>query len=618
MDYKIAAKAIANRLLQVLPSVIHSDQTCGVRCRHSIVNSRLLQDIVTDVNQRGLGGAVLSLDQEKAFDRVDWAFLLRVLQTMNFGPSFCHWIQLFYTQISSSVLVNGEQSASFCVSRGVRQGCPLSPLLYVIMAETLACAIRSDPLIDGFSLPGRRRIKLCQYADDTSIVVMSDVSLLQVFSVFNRYELASGAKLNVTKSHGLLVGSWASRSNLPIALDWSSSSITVMGTTLSNVADDSSCWTPPLDQLRLTLADWQQRHLSYHGRALVVNSLGLSPLWYLASFRTMPVLVVTAINACVFSFLWHNKWEKIARSSLTQRVGQGGLNVVDVGHKVSSLHVMWVRRLLADPDHSSMYLFRHSLSVAFAGRSLENILLLPAPSPTAMNLLPPFFRSVMSSWFRLSRCLDARGIMIRGPGSSFCPVSSLSVRFVYKQLSRLDHREHRCVALYRGWNLSVDWPLVWLNLCLWRFTRPIRDTNWLVAHGVLPTADRLNRFGMRIDPSCHYGQPESLVHLFVECPVAKRLFAWYQTLVCRAALRLPRPSPSQLLLGYDGQFPSRPCFRASLALFGTVSGSPGMLFGSSRLRLCFRRSFRPSGCRCGLRSGCSSAIARAISSWSRG
>ena len=172
----------------------------------------------------------------------------------------------------------------------------------------------------------------------------------------------------------------------------------------------------------------------------------------------------------------------------------------------------------------------------------------------------------MSSWFRLSRCLDARGIMIRGPGSSFCPVSSLSVRFVYKQLSRLDHREHRCVALYRGWNLSVDWPLVWLNLRLWRFTRPIRDTNWLVAHGVLPTADHLNRFGMRIDPSCHCGQPESLVHLFVECPVAKRLFAWYQTLVCRAALRLPRPSPSQLLLGYDRSVPIPPVFPCLLGI----------------------------------------------------
>ena len=151
--------------------------------------------------------------------------------------------------------------------------------------------------------------------------------------------------------------------------------------------------------------------------------------------------------------------------------------------------------------------------------------------------------------------------MIRGPGSSFCPVSSLSVRFVHQQLSRLDHREHRCVALYHGWSLPVDWTTVWLNLCLWRFTRPIRDTNWLVAHGVLPTADRLNRFGMRIDPSCHCGRPESLVHLFVECPVAKRLFAWYQMLVCCAALHLPRPVRRSFFWITTGLLPSRPCFR---------------------------------------------------------
>ena len=213
-----------------------------------------------------------------------------------------------------------------------------------------------------------------------------------------------------------------------------------------------------------------------------------------------------------------------------------------------------------------MYLFHHSLCVAFAGRSLEHILLLPTPSQTAMNLLPPFFHSVMSLWFRLSQCLDAGSIMIRGPGSSLCPVCSLSVRFVYRQLSHLDHREHRCVALYRGWVLPVDWTTVWLNLRLWRFTRPICDTNWLVAHGVLPTADRLNRFGMRIDPSCHCGQAESLVHLFVDCPVAKRLHAWYQMLVRRAASRLPRPSLSEVLLGYDRSVHIPPMFPCLLGI----------------------------------------------------
>ena len=153
-----------------------------------------------------MGGAILSLDQEKAFDHVDWAFLLRVLRKMNFGDSFCQWITLFYSHIHSCLLLNGELTEFFPVSRGIRQGCPISQLLYVIVAETIASAIRADPLIDGFTIPGSDPVKLCQYADDTSIIVLSDASLNAVFALFSRYELASGAKLNVEKSHGLPFG----------------------------------------------------------------------------------------------------------------------------------------------------------------------------------------------------------------------------------------------------------------------------------------------------------------------------------------------------------------------------------------------------------------------------
>ena len=97
VNYKIAAKAIANRLLSVLPSLIHTDQSGSVPGHNPIVNNRLLQDIVDDINHHGLGGVVLSLDQEKAFDQVDWACLLRVSKHMNFGDSFRQWISLFYT-----------------------------------------------------------------------------------------------------------------------------------------------------------------------------------------------------------------------------------------------------------------------------------------------------------------------------------------------------------------------------------------------------------------------------------------------------------------------------------------------------------------------------------------
>ena len=123
---------------------------------------------------------------------------------MNFGPSFRAWD----SQIFSSILINGEQSDLFSVSRRVRQGCPLSPLLYVIFAETVAAAITADPGIDGYYLPNGQHAKVCQYADDTTIIVVSPGALQAVFALFKHYELASGAKLNATKSHGLLFGSW--------------------------------------------------------------------------------------------------------------------------------------------------------------------------------------------------------------------------------------------------------------------------------------------------------------------------------------------------------------------------------------------------------------------------
>ena len=107
---------------------------------------------------------------------------------------------------------------------------------------------------------------------------------------------------------------------------------------------------------------------------------------------------------------------------------------------------------------------------------------------------------------------------------------------------------------------------MWSNFHLWRFIRPVRDTNWLIAHGIFPTADRLTRFGMTVDSSCHCGQPESLVHLFTQCPLAKRLIAWYQVLVCRVLSTLPRPTPSQILVGYDKSVKITPVFPCLLGI----------------------------------------------------
>ena len=564
MDYKIAAKAIANRLLSVLSLVIHSDQSCGVPGRNPNESSRLLKDIVCDANQNGVGAAVLSLDQEKAFDRVEWSYLLRVLQQMNFGDSFRQWISLFYSHIFSCIQINGELTELFRVTRGVRQGCPLSPLLYVIMAETIACAIRADPQIDGYPIPRTRRAKICQYADDTTIVVLSDTSLRAVFSLFNRYELASGARLNVSKSHGLLIGPWRSRSDLPVSLDWSSACITVLGSRLSNDGEEN--WERKVQDLDSVLTSWSSRSLSFHGRALIVNSLGLSMFWYLLSFTCLPDQFLQRINTSVFSFVWKRKREWLARSSVMQRPTLGGLGVVDVKRKIRSLHVLWIRRFVEHQNLPWAFFFKRYLTIAFAGQKIEQILLLKAAPKSALASLPPFYRSVLESWFSLSRSSDGEEIVITGPGSSSCQLLSLTARFAYHVFSTNERTQHRCVEKFQSWGLAPDWRGVWASLHFWRFIRPVRDTSWFIAHGILPTADRLRRFGMNVSPVCHCGQVETLVHLFVDCSFAKQFFSWYSLVHRRHTPAAGSLSPVEVLVGYGRSVKIPPVFPCLLGI----------------------------------------------------
>lgn len=126
---------------------MNKDQTCGVPGRFIGENVALLRDVIEYASSSETLIAILSLDQEKAFDRVDWAFMVSTLSAMGFGPSFISWVSLFYNHVQSSVNVNGYLSPFFGLLHGVRQGCPLSPLLYVLVSEVLAVNICCNPRI---------------------------------------------------------------------------------------------------------------------------------------------------------------------------------------------------------------------------------------------------------------------------------------------------------------------------------------------------------------------------------------------------------------------------------------------------------------------------------------
>lgn len=342
VDYKLCARALAGRLLSVLHHIIAPDQTCGVRGRFIGENVALLRDIVHFTSETNTPAAILSLDQEKAFDRVDWPFLFKVLAHLGFGPSFISWVKLLYTGVRSAVLINGYTSEFFYPSRGVRQGCPLSPLLYVISIEVLAANLRAHPAIVGLRLPGipNPLPAVSLYADDTSVISVSDVATLAVFHVYNTFERGTGSKLNLGKCEGLWLGSWRNRSDAPVAILWNSIKIKILGVYIGNGNLNESNWRPRLVPVKRCLNSWHARSLSFSGKAIIINALALSRIWYVASLVSMPPWVHAELNSLVLNFFWSGKRDLVARCVLHHPPDCGGFSVVSIKFKVVSFGPM--------------------------------------------------------------------------------------------------------------------------------------------------------------------------------------------------------------------------------------------------------------------------------------
>ena len=152
-DYNIISKALTFRLKSVIHNIVDIDQTCAVPGRSIIDNCHLIRNIIDYAGHKQIRTLILSLDLEKAFDKVSHCYLLSILKSFGFGPDFIQWISLIYINSFTTVFVNGHISEPFSYNRGVRQGCCLSPLLYILAIEPLAIKIRRDNSIKGIRLP---------------------------------------------------------------------------------------------------------------------------------------------------------------------------------------------------------------------------------------------------------------------------------------------------------------------------------------------------------------------------------------------------------------------------------------------------------------------------------
>ena len=150
--YKLIANILANRLSRVIGKIVHTNQTGFMKKRFIGENIRLVSDVIEYCNMDNLRGMLLAIDYRNAFDSLEHNFMWFTLESFNFGPSFCSWIQLLYNDALLTVSNNGYTSEWFPCARGTFQGSPLSGMLFNLAVEMLASKIRSDDSIQGINI----------------------------------------------------------------------------------------------------------------------------------------------------------------------------------------------------------------------------------------------------------------------------------------------------------------------------------------------------------------------------------------------------------------------------------------------------------------------------------
>ena len=304
-DYKIAAKAIANRFKHVLPNLIDNYQTGFLKGRFIGENIRLVDGVIKHAAAKNIPGLLLFLDFEKAFDTVEWSFIQKTLKHFNFGPSTMNWIRLFYHNTKSCILNNGWSSAFFKLGRGVRQGCPLSPYLFILCAEILAETIRKNENIKGITI-NEQEIKISQCADDTTLIL-------------------DGSDFKWVKDKIKALGVWLS---------------TNPETTIE------ANYNEKLTKVRNSLSCWELRRLPLLGKTTVLKSLIASQLVYILSPLPTNHKVIGEINNIFFNFLWDGKGDKIKRDIMISDYENGGLKMIDIKVFNRTLKSGWIKKYL--------------------------------------------------------------------------------------------------------------------------------------------------------------------------------------------------------------------------------------------------------------------------------
>lgn len=488
-DFKLFAKLIANRIRFHLKDLIGEEQTCGIPGRKITDNLEALRDTIFyfDKNRHESAG-LLSLDFQKAFDNINHQYLFKTMNRMNIPEMIINVIRFMYSDAHSRIQVNGFFTKPIRLASGIRQGCPLSMLLYSICTEPLIRMIHQNLHAE---FCNKKLFTTLAYADDMVILLRKEQQLITLRQVLNRYAMASTANINFRKSNLLPLGQWPpslTMANIPIK-----DVVKILGMFIHRDIEKmiELNWNPILNTIRYMFSKQLTRNLNLIQKIWNINLFILSKVWYIAQIIPLPEDVAQRIELGITYYLWTGHIYKVAKSQLWKRTEQGGCGLIAVNNKSKALLIKTLlQRKIKDKNSSTSELIDFTLQ-------------------------HPIFR-------RIKMCLN------KIPERLLNDPESMTTKEIYTSL--LDVKETIPSIMKKYPNMN--WKRIWKI-----FTQPNISTDWKtsaykVVNDIVPTEAKKYHHNITHSPLCQQcGSFDTLHHRLTTCrPV---VWSW----LCRKLIK---------------------------------------------------------------------------------
>ena len=397
-DTKFYTKWVASKIVPSLNNIIHSNQVAYVKGRFIGEGIKTIEGVINFIRENKLDGYILAIDFEKAFDSIEWEYLWKSMEAFGYPEAYIRLIKVAYNNMEACVINGGTTTRYFRITRGVRQGDPISAYLFIIALELLAIKIRNNKKIKGITIGGVE-IKLSAYADDISLFTADFKSAIEIFRELDIYAELTGLRCNKEKTECLRLGKSNMEHERRVEVKWVNY-LKITGITFTIEGIDIKKNTEKiLEKFESQLSLWKARQISVLGRSQIIKTFGFSQLRFLSNMFVIPLELIKQLKTIAFNFLWNGSERgKVKRRAIVADIKSGGIRFPDLDAILKTQHITWVKRFLYSPAHSWKSIFIWQLDKLGGVHIIRNTSFSPSVIKDDTKLMV-FYRQVLSSWF---------------------------------------------------------------------------------------------------------------------------------------------------------------------------------------------------------------------------